>query len=318
MTEELDSAIRRLLQNARSVVIVSHIRPDADAVGSLLGLGLPLLAAGKRVQMVLQDGMPEKYSFLPGADRVTRSIESGYDTLITVDCSDPERTGRLLEGLGAPDLVIDHHQTNPNFGKLNIVVPEASATAFVLANQLPRWGLSVDADTAQCLLAGILGDTIGFRTSSTDAQTLRAAADLMEKGADLSLVYRQVLLSRSISELRYWGQGLIKTQYEDNILWTVLTLDDRIIAVYPENDDADLVNLLSSVSGPFVVVLFVQQAPDKVKVSWRSIEGIDVSSIASAFGGGGHAAAAGADVTGSLQEVIAKVLAETKNVLVGR
>ncbi|HOT53404.1 MAG TPA: DHH family phosphoesterase, partial [Anaerolineaceae bacterium] len=111
MTEELDSAIRRLLQNAHSVVIVSHIRPDADAVGSLLGLGLPLLAAGKRVQMVLQDGMPEKYSFLPGADRVTRSIESSYDTLITVDCSEPERTGQLLEGLGAPDLVIDHHQT---------------------------------------------------------------------------------------------------------------------------------------------------------------------------------------------------------------
>ena len=97
-----------------------------------------------------------------------------------------------------------------------------------------------------------------------------------------------------------------------------MTLDDRIKAVYPENDDADLVNLLSSVSGPFVVVLFVQQAPDRVKVSWRSMGGIDVSSIASACGGGGHAAEAGADVTGSLQEVIAKVLEKTKNVLVGR
>ncbi len=315
MTETIDLEIRQLLQNARSVAIVSHIRPDADAVGSLLGLGLPLLAAGKQVQLVLQDGLPEKYAFLPGADRVMRAIEGGFDTLVTVDCSDLRRTGSILDGLPAPDLNIDHHQTNLNFAAINLVKAEASATALVLAEHLPSWGLAVDSDAAQCLLAGILGDTIGFRTSGTDSKTLRVAADLMDKGANLPLVYRQTLLSRSIPELRYWGQGLTKIQYEGPLLWSVLTLDDRIKAVYPENDDADLINLLSSVSGLLVVVLFIQQSPDRVKVSWRAAEGIDVSALAFEFGGGGHAAAAGADVEGSLDEVVGKVLAKTKQLL---
>jgi len=315
MTDKLDQQIQELLHNARSIVIVSHIRPDADAVGSLLGLGLPLMAAGKQVQLVLQDGLPEKYSFLPGADRVTRSVQRDFDTLITVDCSDLKRTGSVLEGLRAPDLNIDHHATNLHFAAINLVEEEASATALVLAQHLPAWKLWVSADAAQCLLAGILGDTIGFRTSSTDAQTLRVAANLMDAGANLPLVYRQTLLSRSIPELRYWGQGLIKIHHEGNLLWSALTLDDRIRADYPENDDADLINLLSSVNGLLVVVLFIEQAPDRVKVSWRSAEGIDVSNIAFEFGGGGHAAAAGADVGGSLDEVVEKVLTKTKQLL---
>lgn len=315
MTDKLDQQIQELLHNARSIVIVSHIRPDADAVGSLLGLGLPLMAAGKQVQLVLQDGLPEKYAFLPGADRVERSIQSGFDTLITVDCSDLKRTGSVLDGLPAPDLNIDHHATNLHFAAINLVEKDASATALVLAQHLPAWKLWVSADAAQCLLAGILGDTIGFRTSSTDAQTLRVAANLMDAGANLPLVYRQTLLSRSIPELRYWGQGLIKIHHEGNLLWSALTLDDRIRADYPENDDADLINLLSSVNGLLVVVLFIEQAPDRVKVSWRSAEGIDVSNIAFEFGGGGHAAAAGADVGGSLDEVVEKVLTKTKQLL---
>jgi len=315
MTETVDLQIQKLLKSARSVVIAAHIRPDADAVGSLLGLGLPLLAEGKQVQLVLQDGLPEKYAFLPGAERVARSIRSGFDTLITVDCSDPKRLGSVLEGLPIPDLNIDHHQTNLNFGKINLVEADAPATALVLAEHLPRWGLTVDANAAQCLLTGILGDTIGFRTSGTDARTLRTAADLMDRGANLPLVYRQTLLSRSIPELRYWGQGLTRIQHEYKLLWTVLTLDDRIKAVYPENDDADLINLLSSVSGLRVVVLFIQQTQDRVKVSWRSAEGIDVSTIAFEFGGGGHSAAAGADVEGSLEEVVSKVLHRTRQLL---
>lgn len=315
MIEKIDEAIRQLLQNARSIVIVSHIRPDADAVGSLLGLGLPLLAAGKQVQLILQDGLPERYAFLPGADKVARAVQSGFDTLITVDCSDLKRTGTVLADLRAPDLNIDHHATNLFFGAINLVEPEASATAYVLSRHLPDWGLPVSAESAQCLLAGILGDTIGFRTSATDSQTLRAAAALMDKGADLPMVYRQTLLSRSIPELRYWGQGLIKIQHEGALLWSALTLDDRIKAGYPENDDADLINLLSSVSGLRVVVLFIEQAPDRVKVSWRSAEGIDVSGLAFEFGGGGHAAAAGADVGGSLDEVVEKVLTKTKQLL---
>ena len=311
----MDQQISALLSQAQSVVVVSHIRPDGDAIGSLLGMGLALLRAGKKVQMVLQDGLPEKYSFLPGSQLVRRTIEAPFDTLIVVDCSDLERTGIILQGQNPPDLVIDHHKTNLAFGSLNYVEPQAVATAAILAEKLPVWGLEVDKAVAECLLTGILGDTIGFRTSNMSPQALRIAADLMEKGADLPTIYQKTLLSRSIAELRYWGRGLTNIRYEDGLLWTILTLDDRIKSAYPENDDADLINLLSSAANFLIVVLFIEQADGKVKVSWRSAEGIDVSQVAFEFGGGGHAAAAGADIIGSLDKVVDLVLTKTKKLL---
>ena len=311
----MDQQISALLSQAQSVVVVSHIRPDGDAIGSLLGMGLALLRAGKKVQMVLQDGLPEKYSFLPGSQLVQRTIETPFDTLIVVDCSDLERTGIILQGQNPPDLVIDHHKTNLAFGSLNYVEPQTVATAAILAEKLPVWGLEVDKAVAECLLTGILGDTIGFRTSNMSPQALRIAADLMEKGADLPTIYQKTLLSRSIAELRYWGRGLTNIRYEDGLLWTILTLDDRIKSAYPENDDADLINLLSSAADFLVVVLFIEQADGRVKVSWRSAEGIDVSQVAFEFGGGGHAAAAGADIDGSLDKVVELVLTKTKNLL---
>jgi phosphoesterase RecJ-like protein len=311
----MDQKVKELLTQAKSVVVVSHIRPDGDAVGSLLGFGLALLHAGKQVQMVLEDGMPEKYEFLAGAEHVTRSIDQPFDTLIVVDCSDRERTGTVLEGLKAPDLVVDHHKTNLAFGGLNVVEPKAVATSAILAEKLPLWGLNVDRDVAESLLTGILGDSIGFRTSNMNPETLRIAADLMQKGADLPRIYQKTLLSRSISELRYWPRGLTDIHFEDGLLWTTLTLDDRIKSGYPDNDDADLINLLTSVSGFYIVVLFIEQDRDRVKVSWRSTENIDVSQIAFEYGGGGHAAAAGADIRGSLEAVIEDVLTKTKKLL---
>jgi len=311
----MDQQISALLSQAHSVVVVSHIRPDGDAIGSLLGMGLALLHAGKKVQMVLQDGLPGKYSFLPGSGLVQQAIEAPFDTLIVVDCSDLERTGVILQGQNPPDLVIDHHKTNLAFGSLNYVEPQVVATAAILAEKLPVWGLEVNKEVAACLLTGILGDTIGFRTTNMSPNALRIAADLMEKGADLPTIYQKTLLSRSIAELRYWGQGLINIRYEDGLLWTTLTLDDRIKAAYPENDDADLINLLSSAADFLVVVLFIEQADGRVKVSWRSAEGIDVSQVAFEFGGGGHAAAAGADIDGSLDKVVELVLTKTKKLL---
>jgi phosphoesterase RecJ-like protein len=133
----------------------------------------------------------------------------------------------------------------------------------------------------------------------------------MEKGADLVHVYHQTLSMRSLSEIRYWGQGLTKLELKDGVLSSSLTLDDRIIAGYPENDDADLINTLTVVPEALVSVLFIEQENEGVKVSWRSVKGLDVSGIAARFGGGGHASAAGADIKGELEEIKKLVLDET-------
>ena len=310
-SQELDQSIKQQLSNANKVVIVSHIRPDGDAVGSALAFGNALREAGKEVQCVLQDGIAERYRYLPGALEVTTSVSLDYDYLIVVDSADSNRVGTVLDDLPMPDLVVDHHKTHSDFGKIDYVVPESEATALLLTTKLVDWGLEISKDTATCLMVGLLADTLGFRTNNTTPLALRTAADLMEKGADLVHVYHQTLTMRSLSEIRYWGQGLTKLELKDGVLASSLTLDDRIIAGYPENDDADLINTLTVVPEALVSVLFIEQENEGVKVSWRSVKGLDVSGIAARFGGGGHASAAGADIKGKLEDIKKLVLAET-------
>lgn len=311
---KIDQLIKEALSEHHHFVVVSHIRPDGDAIGSALGLAEALRLVGKQVTVVLEDGLAAKYVSLPGANAVVKQLPEAFDFLIVVDCSDPQRTGSVLKGI-QPNLVIDHHKTNLNFGTLNLVEDEAEATAFMLAQHLPSWGLSIDAGVASALLTGILADTIGFRTSNVTAEALRVSAELMDRGADLHRIYHQTLVTRSLAEARYWGQGLQKLSFEDGLLWSELTLEDRNAAGYFENDDADLVNTLSAIEDVRVTVLFVEQSVDRVKISWRSVAGVDVSELAFQFGGGGHAAAAGADVAGSLTDVRSRVLLATKQFL---
>ncbi len=210
-----------------------------------------------------------------------------------------------------PDLNIDHHITNLNFAATNLVMADQVATSAILAEYLPKWGLGYNKAIATALLTGIVTDTIGFRTSNVTPEALRLSAMLMELGADLPDLYARSLVSKTFEAARYWGMGLGKLQREDNLVWTTLTLADRQTAQYPGNDDADLVNMLSSIDSD-VAVIFVEQKNDHVKISWRARPGYDVSQIALQFGGGGHAAAAGADIPGALQTVQEQVLEATR------
>ena len=308
-----DQTIRMQLDNAKKVVIVSHIRPDGDAVGSMLAFGNALREAGKEVQCVLQDGIAERYLFLPGAERVSTVVSLSYDYMVVVDSADSHRVGNVLAGLPKPDLVVDHHKTHIDFGEIDYVEEESEATALVLTEKLPDWGLTISKDTATCLMVGLLADTLGFRTNNTTPKALRTAAELMEKGVDLVKGYHQTLSMRTRPEIRYWGQGLTKLVFNDGVLFSTLTLDDRILAGYPENDDADLINTLTVVPEALISILFIEQPDESVKVSWRSVKGLDVSEIANSFGGGGHASAAGADIQGKLEVVKEKVLSATHN-----
>ncbi len=304
--------IRQLFQSANSFLIVSHIRPDGDAVGSLLGLGLALQETGKKVQMVLNDGAPSSFTHLPGASQITRKAQPGFEIAVVLDASDLLRIGGVL-GDRVPDLNIDHHITNLNFARINFVQPEVEATSAILAENLPEWGLQISEPVAKALLTGVVSDTIGFRTSNVRSRTLRLAADLMDKGADLSELYNRALTRRSYEAAHYWGKGLERLEREKRLVWTTLTLADRQKSSYPGNDDADLINILSSIEDSDMCIIFVEQKNNHVKVSWRAQNGWDVSQLALSFGGGGHPAAAGADIAGTLEEVQEKVLAATRS-----
>jgi len=156
---------------------------------------------------------------------------------------------------------------------------------------------------------------MGLHTSNMNPQALRIAADLVEKGADLPMLYERALLRRSFEALRYWGAGLSKLQREGGLVWTSLSLAERKASGYTANDDAELVNNVAFVAGAVIVVLFIEQVNNEVKISWRSQGDVDVSKIAAQFAGGGHVPAAGAVVQGSLEEVQHRVLQATRAML---
>jgi len=314
MRNVLFENIRDLLQNAQTALVLSHIRPDGDAVGSLLGLGLALKYAGKEVTMILSDGVPSNFRHLTGSNLIKRQVAGNFDLIATVDCSDITRTGSVL-GERAVDLNIDHHITNENYGKVNLVDPNAVATSAILAEVLPEVGFPLNLSIAEALLTGLVSDTIGFRTSNMTPDALRIAAKLMEYGANLPELYYQALAQRSYHAVRYWGQALTHLQKKDRMIWTTLTLKDRKAASYSGNDDADLNHILSAIEAVDIAVLFVEQKDGRVKVSWRSQPGYDVSKIALKFGGGGHPAASGAEISGSLETVQNQVLEATWSVL---
>lgn len=314
--EEINHQLRVKFAQAKNILVAAHVRPDGDAVGALLAIGLGLQGLGKNVQMVLADGVPSSFRHLSGAELVKKKAEGEVDLVVTVDCSDLKRLGTALEGYGQPDINIDHHVTNLAFGKLNLIDADAAATSEIITECFETWGFQFTVDIANALMAGILSDTLGFRTSNTRPQELRHAADLMEKGADLPEQYSRALLRRSYAAARYWGAGLSNLEHQDRLVWSTLRLSDREACHYPGNDDADLINTISAIDDFDISLIFVEQRNQTVKVSWRSIPGYDVSQIALSFGGGGHPAAAGADIPGTLEEIQPKVLQATLQLLV--
>ncbi|MEN4011292.1 MAG: DHH family phosphoesterase [Chloroflexota bacterium] len=310
----LIQAIRAQINSANRILLTSHIRPDGDAIGSLLGFGLALRQSGKQVVMALSDPVPHNFLHLTGSADIVRSPKGEFDTFITVDSADLKRIGAVCDSR-QPDIQVDHHITNTGYARLNLIDPEAVATAAILTELLPQMGLEISLPVAEALLTGIITDTIGFRTSNMNPQALHLAAALMEKGANLPELYYKGLVQRSFAAARYWGVGLTTLKKKGRIIWATLTQADRHTVGYNGNDDADLTNLLSSISESDIAVLFIEQKENHVKISWRAQPGWDVSKLAARFGGGGHPAAAGAEVAGSLEEVQSTVLAATEALL---
>ena len=309
---------RRALREAGHILLLTHERPDGDALGSLLGMSWMLQAAGRRVSALSRDGVPASYRYLPGSETVSDKLPAAADVCVLLDCSDANRIGEFATPLPFPATVnIDHHVTNTLFAEVNLVDAESSATAEVVSELAEGLGLALSPQAATCLLAGVVSDTLGFRTSNVGLRTMATTRRLMEAGANLPAIVEASLHRRSFAATRYWAAGLARLQREDALVWTSLSLADRAAAGYPGRDDADLINILSTIEGTAMAVVLVEQDPQRTKVSWRARNGVDVSALAALFGGGGHPAAAGATVQGGLEDVQARVIAATREWLRG-
>jgi len=311
----IEKARLRISQSNR-VLVTAHTRPDGDAIGSMLAIGLALQEAGKLVQMVSEDGVPSALRFLPGSDLITNKPEGSFDLVIVVDSSKADRVGGILDEVDQVDLNIDHHPDNSLFGQINLVDAGAVSATQILTQLLPQLGLAITPAIASNLLAGMITDTIGFKTDNMHPEVLRLAADLFEAGADLPKLYHSAIGAKTFEAARYMGTGLSQLTRKNGLVWTVLTLENKRQENYPGRDDADLVNILSAIDSADVALVFVEQNPNQVKVSWRtrSLE-IDVSKVAHQFGGGGHRAAAGAMIEGKLQDVQEKVVQTTQLII---
>ena len=291
---------KQWLHGAEHICILGHESPDGDAVGSVLGLMWALRAVGKSVTPALPDDVPLTFSFLPGSAEVVREVPVDADLLVALDTADVERLGYLGRDLDRPiDINIDHHVSNSYYAGINLVADETAATAEYLVELMQPFGLSLDEQVANCMLTGLITDSLGFRTSSTGVATLAVAQKLFQHGGKLHEIYDRTLHRRSIEAIRLWGQALGRVRCEDGLAWTQVTLAGKAEIGYTSNGDADVVSQLTAIESAEVAVVFVERPEGEVKISWRSVSGIDVAAVAQHFGGGGHQAAAGANIYGA-------------------
>ena len=301
----------QLIRAARRPLLICHIGPDGDAIGSLTGLGLALRRLGLKPIMACADPTPERFRFIPGIEAVVQQVSESFDLVISLDASDLKRLGHFsqMPSLGAvPLLNIDHHLTNLHFGTVNLVDSRASSTAEVVLELLKHMEVAIDPEIATCLLTGIVTDTRGFRTSNVTIQVMEAALRLMKAGASLPYITHHGLNRRSTSVILLWRAALTRLQIEDRLIWTSIPVEMRRGLGYAGNGDAGLVSFLVSADDADVAAVFVEGDDGRVDVGLRAVPGFDVARVALELGGGGHALAAGCTLPGPLEKAEARML----------
>ena len=318
MTASTCDEIGKVLREHQRFAILSHVRPDGDALGSQLALALSLQQLGKDVRVWNEDGMLEKYSFLPRAELLTKppSNAEDVDVAVALDTAIQNRLGTALAAIRSANfwINIDHHLSNPGYGDLVIVDPSAPATGEIIFNLIKSQGLPCNHDIAENLYAAISTDTGSFQYPKTSARTLEIAAELVRVGGlDVGKISQQLYENYPRRRLELLRELLrtMRFDFGGQAASFSLTLKNAAdLAVLPE-DNEGLIDHLRAIRGVIVAVFFEELPDGKVRVSMRSKdEAVDVCAICQKFGGGGHTLAAGARVRGSLAEVKEKVLEE--------
>ena len=308
----------QLIRQARNILVICHIMPDGDAIGSLLGLGWALHKLGKEHTLACADSVPDSFAYLPGSEAIVAHPEGNYDLVISLDCSDLKRLGAACDQnslRGVPIINIDHHVTNVGFGSVNWVDPSLAATAQMVLTLIERLRVPLDPTIATCLLNGIVTDTRGFRTPNTTPDVMEAATRLMAAGASLPEITDRVFNRRPLAMLRLWGKALGAVQLDGRIIWTEISQAMRRECGLDSDSDDGLVSFLTSANEADVGIVFTEKNDGSIDVSMRSMPGIDISSVAMHLGGGGHPQAAGCNLSSSLTEARERVLAELRRSL---
>lgn len=312
--------IAKVIADHQRFVLMSHVRPDGDAIGSQVALGYSLMAMGKEVYLVNENGVPESLVFMNGSAKVTLPPAEPLDIEVAI-ALDTATKPRLGEGaLHAASkasiwLNIDHHISNPGYGDLNLVDATKPATGQIIYELIKALGYPLPEETRDAIYVAVSTDTGSFQYQSTTAETYEMGADLIRRGLDVGKInadtydshpYRRLELMRALlNTLEILADG--KLAY-----WELLGSTRKELELQPD-DSEGLIDMIRGVRGVIAAVFFEELPDGEIRVSMRSKDmSINVCDVATQFGGGGHALAAGIRMAGPLEDAKRKVLEALK------
>ncbi len=311
-------SIKEKIDESNSIVILTHEHPDGDAVGSSLAFMHALKKIGKNVDVVIP-GVHRMYSVLPGFEEIKEACadDYNYDLCIALDSSDLERLHdcRSIFEKTKNTIVVDHHITNQNFGDVNYVNAVASSTCQNLLVVFAYMDIAISKDIASCIYAGILTDTGGFRYN-VQTETFEFVSMLLETGIDNVKIYRNLFDLTSFPRTKLLGRALDRLELlcDNKVAFTYITKQDEEECGTTDGDQEGIVNYGRNIEG-VEVSIFVRELEDKRKISLRSNEYLDVSLIATKYGGGGHMKAAGIGTDMSLEVIKQTLISEIEKQL---
>ncbi len=317
IVERIIKAIRR----AKKICIVGHVRPDGDCVGSQLGLAMALCNEGKDVAVWNEDSMPAKLKFLD-PDGLFQSPKRGqkFDCVIATDCASFERLGKTGAFIARrkPLINIDHHESNTRYGDLNWVSPRDPSTGELIYRLLKAARWPVTRPIADCLFTAVSTDTGSFQYPSTRPGTFHVGGELVTHGANLAKICDEVYQSYPVSRARLLKllYSKFKLTHSDRIVYFWLKKADLARTGAESNDTEGLIDHIRAIEPVVVACVFEEMGPELTRISLRSKSAkVNVSEIAAQFGGGGHAAAAGARISGKPLVTQRRVIAAIKRAL---
>lgn len=302
-------AAKKAIDASEKILLVSHNELDGDALGSMLALKFSFEKLGKKADIFCASDIPENLKFLPGVEHIKKSVEPVYDLLFGVDYGDLKR----LEGvtLDIPIITFDHHPLINQAGEIKVVDTNFSSTCEIIYQFLTENELKIDKEIATCLLTGIFTDTWSFRHPNTTAKTLKIVGELLLRGAPLRKIVRLINQEKIDIKSKIWSRALanIKQEQELGFIFCFINFEDMQKFNASLNDLAGLASLLCMVPGTKFSLVLSEVAPEKLDGSFRALpnQGVDVSRLAKAFGGGGHKLSAGFKTKGRPEDIIEKV-----------
>lgn len=312
LREALDEAAG-ILKGAEDVTLVCHVNPDPDAMGSMLGLASDLAGRGATVRASAPnrpDDLPRWVEALPGTEHLVApgDLPKSPPVVVTLDAADRGRLDGLthLVDRAGTVICIDHHRTNPGFGTINVIDPDASSTAELVYRLIERMGGGLSADAAACLYAGLVTDTGRFQFEATSPEVLRIAADLRERAFDHVRLAQALYADGSVAYLHLLGKVLDRVTLvpRAGLVWTYIGRKDLADAGVPIQETDDVIDIIRVAREADVAAAVKEQRDGGWKVSLRSRGETDVAAVAERFGGGGHRLAAGYTSKASLEETV--------------